>query len=263
MIRESSFVPDDFMAVTPSLVQDFDQDVIAALVAIRIRYRTNRLGEPDDAGTMWLAASLKDLAADTGLSYNQVRRAIERMVKAGWLARRDVDPGAVAQYRVVTMGSGTNATPPWHESHTPLAPEPDHSPLIEEVEEEQELLSADADGSLPGLGASPAKTANPLRGFDEFYAAYPRHVGKGAARTKYEVAVKKGRATPEELLAAAQRYAGQCRGKDPKYIPHPATWLSQERWDDDDAAAAAKHAGAADGNGDHWRAGGGFWGGGK
>src|SRR5690606_24776188 len=71
--------------------------------------------------------------------------------------------------------------------------------------------------------------------FEEFYRAYPRHVGKGAARKAYAAAIKK--ISAGELLTAAGRFAVDVTGKDPKFIPHPATWLNGERWGDDRAPA--------------------------
>lgn len=69
------------------------------------------------------------------------------------------------------------------------------------------------------------------KNFGEFYAAYPRHVGRGQASKAYAAAIRK--ASPETILAAAQRFAEQSRGSDPKYIAHPATWLNGERWLDE------------------------------
>lgn len=39
----------------------------------------------------------------------------------------------------------------------------------------------------------------------------------------------------EVLLVGAKREAA--KPTDPKYIPHPATWLNQERWLDEDLSA--------------------------
>jgi hypothetical protein len=73
--------------------------------------------------------------------------------------------------------------------------------------------------------------------FATWYAAYPRHVGRGAAERAYRTASKS--ATREALLAGAQavRHAVDA-GKDLKFVPHPATWLSGKRWLDDDACGA-------------------------
>lgn len=76
------------------------------------------------------------------------------------------------------------------------------------------------------------------KGFEAFYQAYPRHVGKGAARKSYAAAIKK--TSPGELLVAVERFAVEVAGKDPKFIPYPSTWLNGERWTDDAAAASAE-----------------------
>lgn len=67
--------------------------------------------------------------------------------------------------------------------------------------------------------------------FDDWYGAYPKKVGKGQARKAYRLACKKAKA--DVLLAAAKRFAVACAGRDPTFIPHPATWLNGERWLDE------------------------------
>ncbi|NSX37814.1 hypothetical protein HTS88_15630 [Pseudarthrobacter oxydans] len=68
--------------------------------------------------------------------------------------------------------------------------------------------------------------------FQDWYAIYPKHVGRGAAVNSYNRARKNG-ATPEELINGARRYAAERKGQDPQYTAAPATWLNQERWTDD------------------------------
>jgi len=63
--------------------------------------------------------------------------------------------------------------------------------------------------------------------FAAFWEAYPRKVGKGAARKAYAAAIRRG--TPEQLLAAVK---AQCMAGD-QYTPHPTTWLNQDRWLDE------------------------------
>ena len=68
--------------------------------------------------------------------------------------------------------------------------------------------------------------------FDDFWKEYPRKVGKGAARRFYAKALKL--ASHEDIMAglaafiAAEPWKGELQ-----YCPHPATWLSQERWEDE------------------------------
>lgn len=68
--------------------------------------------------------------------------------------------------------------------------------------------------------------------FVRFYTIYPRRIGKKAAEKAWAKAIKDG-AEPELVIQAAQRYAASRVGQDPKYTPHPATWLNQGRWEDE------------------------------
>lgn len=66
--------------------------------------------------------------------------------------------------------------------------------------------------------------------FDLFWDVYPRKQGKGKARESFLAALKEhGR---EKILDGARRFASDPNLPDPKFIPLPATWLNQERWDD-------------------------------
>lgn len=74
--------------------------------------------------------------------------------------------------------------------------------------------------------------------FNCFWSRYPRRTGKGAARKAFAAAVAAG--TPaSNIIEAAESYAARCETlqKEPQFIPHPATWLNQERWEDDEEQA--------------------------
>jgi len=76
--------------------------------------------------------------------------------------------------------------------------------------------------------------AQPHTAFDDFWAAYPKKVSKGFARTAWQRALRK--APAEIIIHAAQLYA---RTAEPPYIKHPATWLNAECWADQDPEAAS------------------------
>lgn len=65
--------------------------------------------------------------------------------------------------------------------------------------------------------------------WDEFWQIYPLKVGKGAAFKAFEKAIR--RATPEEIVAGARRYA-EDPNRNPGYTAHAATWLNADRWGD-------------------------------
>jgi len=73
--------------------------------------------------------------------------------------------------------------------------------------------------------------------FDQFWAAYPRKTGKGAARTSFAKAIKKTTLAKMLRTLAWQRESEQWLSG---FIPHPTTWLNQERWDDEPTPPSLK-----------------------
>jgi uncharacterized protein YdaU (DUF1376 family) len=129
-------------------------------------------------------------------------------------------------------------------SSTPQAvleecPSPSPSPSPSESEESQTPPM----GLLPGVEpALDGPVDVGIKGivypepFESFWAVYPRKEGKKAAYRAWQVAKKL--VEQPALLAAVDRYAKACKGKDPRYIAHPTTWLNQGRWDDQPTGAA-------------------------
>lgn len=71
--------------------------------------------------------------------------------------------------------------------------------------------------------------------FEEFWKAYPNSKNKKGAYKTYLACLKGdsriNRATTEQLLRSAKRYAEEVKGKDPQYILHASTFLGpSERW---------------------------------
>ena len=68
--------------------------------------------------------------------------------------------------------------------------------------------------------------------FDAFWAEYPKKVGKQAARKAFESL--EPALYPAVISAVrAQRDCDQWTKENGRYIPNPATWLSQGRWEDE------------------------------
>lgn len=68
--------------------------------------------------------------------------------------------------------------------------------------------------------------------FDQaFWPAYPRKVGKGAARKALISARKK--ADLATIVAGAQRYKAERDGQDENFTVHASRWLNEERWLDE------------------------------
>lgn len=69
--------------------------------------------------------------------------------------------------------------------------------------------------------------------FLEFWSAYPKKVGKGAAEKAWSKAKINGHAA--DVIAAVQRQkqSEQWQKENGQYIPNPATWITQRRWEDE------------------------------
>jgi len=71
---------------------------------------------------------------------------------------------------------------------------------------------------------------NKARWFESFWEAYPRKVGKQKAWEAFQAV----QAAPERLLYALtqQKRWEQWQREGGRFIPNPATWLSEGRWED-------------------------------
>lgn len=67
--------------------------------------------------------------------------------------------------------------------------------------------------------------------FSEFWEAYPRREGKAAASKAFTKAIRE--VEPQTIIDGARRYGKDFNLPAKQYIPHPATWLNDGRWDDD------------------------------
>jgi hypothetical protein len=68
--------------------------------------------------------------------------------------------------------------------------------------------------------------------FDEFWSLYPRKIAKATARKAWQ------RLSAEQQLMAAKAIDTHCqywatKETELEFIPHPATWINQERWEDE------------------------------
>lgn len=94
------------------------------------------------------------------------------------------------------------------------------------------------EGNAPNTNTNTNK--KPTRepdGFAEFWVAYPKKVGKGAA----EAAWRKLRPPPGVCVSAVEsaKRSAQWLKDGGQFVPNPATWLNQRRWEDGDSLIPA------------------------
>lgn len=70
--------------------------------------------------------------------------------------------------------------------------------------------------------------------FEEFWRVYPRKVGKGAAEKAFK-RIKPDSALHDKIMCAIHdaKMTRQWRENNGQFIPNPATWLNQRRWEDE------------------------------
>ena len=94
----------------------------------------------------------------------------------------------------------------------------------------------DVDENINNKTSSPPRTASDAR-FDIFWQTYPKKVGKKAAQSAW----KKAKITSEQFQDVIRAIEEQKQSDqwNRGYIPNPATWLNQGRWDDEVPEARA------------------------
>lgn len=144
-----------------------------------------------------------------------------RMVADAEKAERDAangrdggNPQLKPSNNTTVNGSGNEGVNPPHKAQIPEA--------REQIPEEERSFAS----------LTPARAPAKPGFFEDWWREYPKKVGKDAARKSYDHARRRG-ATDADLIAALHR---QQWPQDPRFIPNPATWLNQGRWQDDPTA---------------------------
>ena len=86
--------------------------------------------------------------------------------------------------------------------------------------------------------------AYPAEFLETFWAIYPRRVNKLDALKSWKRAVTLaggGKEAVERIRTACVAFSEASRGKDPQYIPHPATWLNKGAWEEGEHLAPGQH----------------------
>jgi hypothetical protein len=112
----------------------------------------------------------------------------------------------------------------------PKLTKPNQSEPKRPNKEKEEDKEKDNDKDEEITAASPPTRAK-SSDFDLFWQAYPKKVGKEAARKAFS----RVKAPLESLLTAIERQkcGNQWTKENGRFIPNPATWLNQGRWEDE------------------------------
>jgi len=164
------------------------------------------------------------LADRLGCSTDTVDRRVTELRTAGWLGVRRRGQGRTNLYQLHDRPEA--APTPTPKAAPAPTPEPASVQTLEAAPAPREREQGKREVGSDTRAAADAA-------FAAWWAEYPRKVGKPAARKAFARAVKAG-ATLEQLADGLDGWAAYWTLRDdPEFVPYPATWLNQERWNDD------------------------------
>lgn len=181
--------------------------------------------------------SISYLADKTGIGERQVKRHLADLAEAGWIekdrrARRG--DGTLGVWFYILKVGGVVSDIPARSQGSPTSPgeRTPTSPGEGSWTTPQEL-EGELEGELESSRSAPPSAPSVPDPFDAWWKEYPRKVGKPKAMSAYRTATGRKKVPPEVLLEALRRWAAYWKAKnEPEFIPHPTTWLNQERWND-------------------------------
>lgn len=215
----------DFIQVRAALVRRLG-GANEALVWTRIDWRADsaRVAHQTEDGTHWWAATYPEIAEETGLTADQVRRAIERLIDGGFL-RAEQQHGfsrkrsyAPVFAHVADSPDGRNARSKRQDCQIHVADSPD-VPLIETLET----------GDTPVVPAG----AGIEKKLDAIWSLWPasrrstRKVVERSLRTALKAA---DWLTIIDVAESHTQVWETWPVSDVQFVPLLSTWLNQERW---------------------------------
>lgn len=174
----------------------------------------------------------KRLARQCGCSVSMLVSIIEMLVDDGKLTRTDA---GIWNERVEKEFK-------WREKNSEQSTEAANARWEKVNKNKDDSMPTQCERNADGMPNQKPETRNHKDhqkddGFDEWYLAYPKHVGRGQAEKAYRTALKI--AEPLTLLEGAKRYALQRAGQDAQYTAGPSVWLNGKRWLDEDVSPAS------------------------
>lgn len=233
----------DFIGVRAGLIRELGGDANRAVVLTRIYFRASQdyreAVEVD--GLYWWRATREQIADETGLSTDQVKRIVTWLVTEGYVTSIAHHlEGKWDQTRSLRVADD-QAESPDGRAESPDIGADSHRSI---GAESSDVIGADP--HFPPIKTQKTyktmdgqKTAEEIDGaFGIWWDTVPRKVGRADARKAYGKALVK--ATARTLFDGMRSYKALVVGdaRDPKFIMHPATWLNGEHWEDDHGPVA-------------------------
>lgn len=216
----------DFIMVRAALVKRLG-GANEALVWSRIEYRSGSARHAYETvdGQLWWAASAATIGTEVGLSEDQVKHAIKKLRRDGYLlAEQHHGSDRTMAYSPVILHSAdmpdgipsrTDAPSIGERSAIQSAPVPD-------------APSTETEKTVETTPVVPAASPDDL--FAMAWANWPKKTDKKASREKFLRALKTRPSLPDEVC----RFGIAYRQTTPtQFVPALAAWINRARWDDE------------------------------
>ncbi len=179
--------------------------------------------------------SYQHIAEQCEVSRKTVMVHVDALIKMGLVKKKErktKQGNRRSNLYIITLGGGVKSTLGGSVKSTPggVKSTPGGGVKITPITYHSLNLSHNQRGD--GAHGHMKKTTN--NDFDQFWKSYPKIVGKQAAIRSWEKTNKNRPELDFILMALEQQKKSKQWAKDGgQYIPNPATWLSQGRWDDE------------------------------
>lgn len=219
------FEPHYFAVVPMEVLERKDLNANAKLLYGEITGLTRRNG--------YCMATDKYIADRIGLSKKSIQKLMQELAEKD-LIRRETTKTAKGTYRRIYLTWRKVPVPPERGARTPAEGYP-VPPASDTLASEQRRPVPPADGTKREIDKEKSEKEMPLlSGFEKFWKTYPNKKAKKAALAKW-MKMEPSPELTEKIIAGveAAKKTHQWKKDNGDFIPHPATYLNQERWDDE------------------------------
>ena len=219
LLKYCGILPDSIAELAIAL--DEDENIVRLTVEALIRFKVIERWEDE---TLYIAA-VQELTGSEGTSAERMRQTrAAKKIASGTQDSQCSEDDAEEMNNVVTKCAQS-----------------DGEKEIE-IDKEKELPPISPAGDDADVPAEPQKEKQGVRTsseviqqrFKQFWTAYPKKQGKGAAEKAW-MKLKPSEALTNQMLEALElaKKCTQWNRDGGQYIPNPATWLNQKRWEDE------------------------------
>jgi hypothetical protein len=175
----------------------------------------------------------EEIARELGISQDTYTRWIEKLLEYPYIAAVRTPHGISFRVFKAHKRFGSSQISARHDSQLTNRAEGDSAKSRSDSAEVRRRFRGSAESNLR-QNKDNTRTDNSIDHFELFWEVYPRKVAKKKALQIWR-RISPAPSLVEKIMSALKlaRESDQWRKDDGRFIPHPTTWLNQERWNDE------------------------------